>query len=116
LIVESYGNRWIISAEEQGEIEVSVGDLKKYPLRSVELNRVEHAGGYISYEGMIESWQNDVALMFALSNPVSGGAIYFSIVLNSTGGPAFPFDRITRCKLYNNLRFKALNVDWRESK
>lgn len=114
MIVKSYGGRWIISAEEQGEIQVTVGQPTKYPLRRLELNKKEHQGN-IDYDGVIEPWssQDNLTLMSNLKDLFSNRSVYFSIILNSIIGDMPPFDRITKCKLYQDLQFSCLNVDWR---
>jgi hypothetical protein len=112
LIIKSHGNQWIISAEKQGEIEVIVGHSQRYPLRSLQLNRIDQAGN-VDYEGSIEPWQKGDAWILVLRDTKSGRAISFSIVLDTTRAHAPPFNKITGCELSQGLRFKAMNVNWR---
>jgi hypothetical protein len=54
MIARSLGNRWEVIADEQGEIQVVVGE-QKYQLRRLLLDRIEQTGN-IDYEGSIELW------------------------------------------------------------
>ena len=105
--VKSYSNQWIIFADERGEIQVSAGSTEKYPLQKLTLRQMEHAGA-IEYEGSIEPY-SDIRLDLT---DLYGRAVYFSIVLNSSGGDEPPFRRITKCKLHQGSSFLACHVDW----
>jgi len=54
MIARSLGNRWEVVADEQGEIQVAVGQ-QRYELRRLLLDRIEQAGN-IDYEGSIAPW------------------------------------------------------------
>jgi hypothetical protein len=110
MIAKSLGNRWEVIADEQGEIQVAVGE-RKYQLRRLLLDRIEQAGN-IDYEGSIEPWsiQDGADMIAHLIDPKSGRAFYFNINLNPISSDKPPFRRIMECKLYGTLKFRAVDV------
>jgi hypothetical protein len=110
MIARSLGNRWEVIADEQGEIQVSVGQ-QSYQLRRLLLDRIEQAGN-IDYEGSIEPWsiEDGTRMIINLIDPQSGRAVYFNINLNPTSGDKPLFRRIMDCKLYSTLKFRAVDV------
>ncbi len=110
MIAKSLGNRWEVIADEQGEIQVAVGE-QKYQLRRLLRDQIEQAGN-IDYEGSVEPWsiQNGTDMVAHLIDPRSGRAFYFNIYLNPTSGDKPPFRRIMDCKLYSTLKFRAVDV------
>jgi hypothetical protein len=110
MIARSLGNRWEVIADEQGEIQVAVGQ-QSYQLRRLLLDRIEQAGN-IDYEGSIEPWsiEDGTNIITNLIDPQSGRAVYFNISLNPTSGDKPPFRRIMDCKLYGTLKFRAVDV------
>ncbi len=109
MIAKSLGNRWEVIADEQGEIQVAVGE-QKYQLRRLLLDQIEQAGN-IDYEGSIEPWsiQDGTDMVAHLIDPRSGRAFYFNIYLNPISDKP-PFRRIMDCKLYSTLKFRAIDV------